>query len=244
LGAITYGEASVSSLGKVSRPLIIDRSVCTNCGECTHQCHAKALTLCGTDYTVEEAFDIVAGDLPFYERSVGGVTISGGEPLCQLGFTTQLLRTLKEHNIHTALDTTGYAPEKDILSVLPYTDLFLYDLKHMDSKTHLEVIGVPNESILSNARLLAQHGGKLQIRIPLITGINDSTENITATAKFCAEIRSAITVVQLLPFHDLGSSKYPRIGRSDKFSVPAVSQEKLDECCAIFASEGIDVIIH
>ena len=131
----------------------VDRSVCDNCGECAAVCYPKALAICGTEYTVEELLQRLRKDEPFYEQSGGGVTVSGGEPLCQPEFVLQLLTRLKACGIHTAVDTTGFAPYEIIKQILPCTDLFLYDLKHIDSDQHRIVTGVP--AWTSNAGLPA-----------------------------------------------------------------------------------------
>jgi len=133
------------------------------------------------------------------------VTVSGGEPLSQPEFVLQLLRRLKESGIHTALDTTGYAPYSTLRKALPYTDLFLYDLKHMDSSLHKIATGVPNELILENARKIAASGGKLQIRIPVIPDFNDSAESIRAIGMFCRSLGDAVTIIQMLPYLTLNT---------------------------------------
>ena len=171
----------------------------------------KALYLCGTDYTVEELVKRVSKDIPFYEQSGGGVTLSGGEPLSQPEFILQLAKALKERDIHTAIDTTGWVQTKVMEAVLPYTDLFLYDLKHMDAERHRVGTGVSNELILQNAQSIAKSGGKMQIRIPVIPNFNDSEENIIETGKFCRSLGDAVAIVQLLPYHNLGVMKYQRI---------------------------------
>ena len=120
----------------------VDRSKCDNCGRCAEACSSKALYMCGTDRTVDEVMERIMKEVPFFKRSGGGVTISGGECLSQPDFTRELLKRCKENGIHTAVDTTGFVSWKVIESVLPYTDLFLYDLKHMDPDAHKRVIGV------------------------------------------------------------------------------------------------------
>ena len=244
-GAITIvPEPVTTASGNIMHPISIDRSICRNCGACTAKCYPKALFICGTKYSVDEVLEKVKGDIPFYNNSGGGVTISGGEALSQPGFTLALLKALKRLDISTAVDTTGFASPEIISAVIPYTDLFLYDLKLMDSTRHEQIVGVPNELILSNCKLIAELGGKMQIRIPLITGINDSEENIRATGEFCAEIADAITNIQLLPFHNLGDAKYPRIGRSDIFSVPPVTDEVIERSKSILSSFGLMVTVH
>ena len=192
----------------------IDRTRCNNCGECAAFCYPKALSICGMDYTVDELMNRVIKDKPFYEQSGGGVTISGGEPLSQPDFVLELLRRLKQCGIHTALDTTGYVRYETIERIFPYTDLFLYDLKHMDSEKHQIVVGVPNELILENARRIAHAGGKMQIRIPVIPDFSDSAENIRETALFCKGLGNSLAMIQLLPYHNLGVMKYQRLDDS------------------------------
>lgn len=223
----------------------VRRKLCDNCGICAEHCYAHALYICGKDYTVDEVLERVSKDIPFYEHSGGGVTVSGGEALSQLPFTLALLKELKGRGIHTALDTTGYAPASSVDAVLPFTDLFLYDLKHMDSRLHKQVIGVPNERILENARRIAKSGGKMQIRIPVIPRFNDSPENIAATGRFCKELGDAITVIQLLPYHNLGVVKYQRIDEDRKVleAVPP-SDTQMESLKKILEDLELPVTIH
>lgn len=189
----------------------VDRDRCDNCLACVPECMGRALTATGREISVEDAFARVEKDR-FFFRKDGGATISGGEPMAQFDFTLALARRLHEAGIHVCLDTTGFAPAAQYLEILPYIDLFLYDIKHMDSRQHQRLTGVPNEQILSNARLLAGHGAALQIRVPVIPKLNARRENLEQTAAFCAELGDAVQCVQLLPYHNLGRSKYERIG--------------------------------
>ena len=234
-----------TATGKSVRHVSVNRALCDNCGACASVCYPKALYLCGEEMTAAQVVDRVSGDIPFYRSSGGGVTISGGEALCQPGFTLAILKRLKSLDLHTAVDTAGYVESEVIKDVLPYTDLFLYDLKHMDSARHHQVVGVPNEKILENAALIAREGGKMQIRIPVIPGFNDSDENFHATGSFCQTIRDAVTVVQLLPFHSLGEAKYPRIGLTDHiFTAPPVPDARMQELKEIMEQYGLPVTIH
>lgn len=242
--AISFNPIPVESAKGLIRQIQIDRKKCADCGTCTQKCYPKALFLSGTEYTVEEVIEKVKGDIPFYKNSGGGVTISGGEALSQAGFTLALLKELKQLDIHTAVDTTGFADPEKVREILPFTDLFLYDLKHMDSQMHEKLTGVPHGPILNNAKLIARLGGKMQIRIPLITDHNDSEENMHAAGAFCHSIKNAITAIQLLPFHNLGDAKYPRIGRTDIFSVPPVPEERIERCKDIISSYGLSVTVH
>lgn len=245
-GAISPGKSTKNPATQEDLQHIhIDRSICDHCGDCTAACCYKALYMCGTDYTVEELLTRVCKDIPFYEQSGGGVTLSGGETLSQPEFTLQVLKGLKERGIHTALDTAGYAPYTVIEPLLPYTDLFLYDLKHMDSELHKAAIGVPNELILDNARKIAKSGGKMQVRIPVIPEFNDSEENIRETGMFCKALGDAVTVIQLLPYHNLGVMKYQRIddSRAVLEAVPP-SDEKIRSIKELLENLGLAVTVH
>lgn len=244
-GAVELGEKRLDSIsGKEIQLVHVKRDVCDNCGDCAAVCHPHALYICGKDYTVDEVVEIALRDRSFYEHSGGGVTVSGGEALSQADFTLALLKALKEQGLHTALDTTGFAPWEKIEAVLPYVDLFLYDLKHMNSEKHRKMVAVPNEPILENALKIAEAGGKFQIRIPVIPMFNEDEENIRATAEFCCKLKDAVEVIQLLPYHNMGVSKYQRI--SDEPAVEAVppGEEKMQKLQDIMTSYGLNVVIH
>ncbi len=227
------------------RHIHIDRTICDNCGDCAKVCYRNALYMCGTDYTVEDLLDRLLKDKPFYDQSGGGVTISGGEPLSQSEFVLRLLQRLKECDISTAVDTTGYTQYDIIKRILPYTDLFLYDLKHMDSATHKRVTGVPNEPILANAEKIANDGGKMQIRIPVIPEFNDSEKSIRETGKFCLSLGEAVTVIQLLPYHNLGVIKYQRIDDSKPvLEAKSPSDEKIQSLKEVLEKLGLPVTVH
>ena len=222
-----------------------DRTNCDNCGKCAEVCTAKALYMCGTDYTLEEVMQRVRRDVPFFKRSGGGVTVSGGECLCQHEFLLEILKQCKAEGIHTAVDTTGFAPWSSIEPVLPYTDLFLYDLKNMDSRLHKLATGVPNELILENAQKIAKAGGKFQIRIPMIPLFNDSQESFEQFGKFILTLGDAVEVVQLLPYHKMGTVKWERLQRHNKVfeSVPP-KDELVQARKAYLESLGLNVMIH
>jgi pyruvate formate lyase activating enzyme len=223
----------------------IDRSLCNNCGECVAICSPKALSICGADYTPDELLKRLLKDLPFYEHSGGGVTVSGGEPLSQPEFLFRLLKRLRECGIHTALDTSGYAAYEIIERMLPYTNLFLYDLKHMDGKQHAMATGVSNERILENAEKIAQAGGKMQIRMPVIPDFNDSEESVREIGLFCKSLGAAAMVIQLLPYHNLGVMKYQRLDDS-LIVLEAVppSDGKIHALKKLLESLGLPVTVH
>ena len=243
--AVEYGPVKDGVKPGEKKQLIhVDREKCTECWKCAEACYPKALSKCGTDYTLDEVVNIALRDNMFYEDT-GGVTLSGGEVLSQPEFALELLKRLKQEGINTAVDTTGFVKWEIIESVLPYTDLFLYDLKNMDSALHKAVIGVPCELILENAKKIAEAGGKLQIRIPFIPMFNDSEENLRATGQFVKELGDAVTMIQLLPYHNLGSVKYTRIMDNPKiFEATPPSDKKVQWAKEILESYGIKVGIH
>ena len=245
-GALTVGEkSSLTGKDPVSK-IEWHRKDCLSCTACTKVCYPGALAVIGKDYTVDEVLEKVRKSYSFFRFSEGGVTVSGGEPLSQAEFTVELLKGIKADGIHTALDTTGFASRSAVEAVLPYVDLFLFDLKHMDNAAHQETVGVPNDVIHDNARYIASKGGKFQVRIPVIPGFNDSEENIRKTAEFCKELGDAVEVVQLLPYHHFGSSKYARIQMYDPMpdSVQPPSDEKMHEYLELVQSYGLNAIIH
>ena len=199
----------------------------------------------GRDVTVEEVMEEVMKDSAYYRRSGGGLTLSGGECLLQPDFAGALLRAAKENGLHTAIESTGFAKFETIQEkILPWLDLYLMDIKHMDSKKHKDVIGVPNELILSNARELAEHGKKLQIRIPVIPLFNHDEENIRKTAEFCQKLGESVAMIQLLPYHNLGVMKYLRISDKPVAQATPPSDEYMEKLKKIMEEYGLPVTIH
>jgi pyruvate formate lyase activating enzyme len=201
--------------------------------------------MCGSDMTIAEVMRRLTRDKPFFDTSGGGVTVSGGECLSQPEFTTELLRQCKAAGIHTAVDTTGFVPWSVVLRVMPLTDLFLYDLKCMDSELHKQVIGTPNELILDNARKIGESGGKLWIRIPTLPMFNDSEAHFQRYGEFLAAIRDAVVMVQLLPYHKMGLSKYDRLlTRKPVFVAEPPSDAVMEARKSQLESLGLPVRIH
>ena len=166
----------------------------------------------GRDVTVADIMPEILADMPYYRRSGGGVTLSGGEVLAQADFAAELLRACKDAGLHTAIESSANAPFSDIEKLLPYLDLYLMDIKHMDSKKHREYTGAPNERILENARLVAKSGVELIIRTPVIPSFNDSAADIKAIADFARSLKT-VGEYHLLPYHRLGMDKYSGLGR-------------------------------
>ena len=244
-GAIEEGPLKTDvQTGAQLRTIHVKRDLCDDCGACADKCYAEALTLCGKDYTSEELVNRLLQDKNFFDTSGGGVTISGGEALCQIDFIVEVMQGLKANGIHVALDTTGFAPWETVERTTPYVDLYLYDLKHMDSAKHKAAVGVPNERILENAQKLAACGKKLQIRIPVIPRFNEDEENIRATAEFCVKLGEAVEVIQLRPYHNMGVMKYLRISDGKPLEAIPPSDEKMAHLRDIMASYGLNVTIH
>lgn len=167
----------------------------------------------GRDVTVSEVMDEVLKDLPYYRRSGGGLTLSGGECLFQPDFAAALLEAAQYHLLNTAIESTACAPYESIQKLLPYLDLFLMDIKHMDSAKHRAFTGVPNERILENARKVAvSRDCELIIRVPVIPEFNDTPQEIQAIAEFAASL-PGVRRLHLLPYHRLGQDKYTGLGR-------------------------------
>jgi pyruvate formate lyase activating enzyme len=190
----------------------IDRSRCTNCGRCAKVCPTKALHIVGESLSAEEVVLQVERDTCFYRNSGGGVTLSGGEPLFQHEFARDLLRACKERGIHTVLDTSGFAEWTLLEETAEFVDLFLYDLKCMDDTRHREFTGASNRVILENAMRLSRRNSPMIIRIPIIPGMNDGEKDMEQAARFIRGLNSVVGV-DLLPYHRLGASKYPSLGR-------------------------------
>jgi pyruvate formate lyase activating enzyme len=180
----------------------------------------------GQRRTVEEVLAEVMRDAAYYRRSGGGLTLSGGEPLAQPAFAAALLRACYERNVHTAVETTGCVGWPLYEAVLPFTDLFLYDVKHMDPEAHRRLTGAPNDAILANARRLAAAGAKIILRMPLIPGHNLDGGNLRAVADLAASLGAL--EVHLMPFHQLGKDKYRRLDRGYELGDLAGLREAAD----------------
>jgi len=192
-----------------SEGLVTERLHCRQCGVCAEICPAQARELVGKNESVESLVKIIEKDIPFYDESGGGVTFSGGEPLMQSENLFQILKKCGMLGIHRAIDTSGFTDLDTMRRVAKETDLFLFDLKFMDSAKHRKYTGVSNEVILSNLEMLVKEGAKITIRIPLIPGINDDDENINQTGLFVSAL-PGLDSVHLLPFHDFYKNKYSK----------------------------------
>lgn len=224
--------------------IITDTEICKMNGCCAEVCPAKAIEISGKPMLVAEIMNEIEKERVFFDQSGGGVTFSGGEPLLQSQFLIELLDECGKRGIHRAIDTAGLANPEIILKIAQRTDLFLYDLKLMDSEKHREWVGVPNEIILENLKLLAETGVKIIIRIPLIGGVNDDAENMEATARFVSELSGVKKEVSLLPYHKIAQTKYQKLGRPDEFQLlEEPTKEAQMQAIAIFQEYGISASI-
>ncbi len=206
---------------------------CDLCGKCTLYCPHDAREICGKEYTAEEVLNTLLKDKAFYEASEGGVTFSGGECMLRIDFLTEILKKCKENGIHTAVDTAGHVPYERFEQILPYTDLFLYDIKCFDSEKHMEYTGVGNRLILENLKRLLATDKPIWIRIPIIPTVNDSEEEMQRIKAFL-ETDQSPQKIELLPYHAMGEHKYAAVGKKARiFSVP--SEEKMKRLKSIFS---------
>jgi len=222
----------------------IDYSSCDACGKCVDNCSYGALVKYGTLMTVGEVWDEVKRDKIFYETSGGGVTVSGGEPLLQPGFVRELFELCRNEQIGTCVETCGSVKSDAFMEVLPVTDLFLFDLKHVDSNLHREYTGHYNEKILKNAALLMEEGADVIFRQPLIPGINDSEINIEAASKFLKSLGEKALRLELMPFHRMGKDKYKALAMEYFMGdLDIMTNEDLETIKKAYTDRGIDCTI-
>ena len=205
---------------------------CDLCGKCTPYCPSDAREICGKEYTADEVVREIVKDKLFYENSGGGVTFSGGECMLQIDFLEEVLKGAKANGIHTAVDTAGHLPYEYFERILPYTDLFLYDIKCFDSECHKRYTGVGNERILENLAKILSTGKPVWVRIPIIPTVNDTEEEMKNIRAFLDK-HGYPEKVELLPYHAMGEHKYEAIGKElCRFAVP--DEEKMEKLRRIF----------
>ena len=224
---------------------LLDRERCTGCGNCVIECLESARSLSGEYKTVRQLLEAGEKDQIFYEESGGGVTLSGGEVMAIQPFEeiVELCRGFFEKGISVFIDTSGFAPWERFDSILPYVTAFLYDIKAIDPETHQKWVGVDNKLILDNLRKLSAAGGDIRLRLPLISGINDSREQIEAVLKL---LQGGIHVrkIHLLPYHDIGKNKYARLGREyNEAALAPPTPEHLEELAEILRQTGVPVVM-
>lgn len=219
---------------------------CIGCGKCEESvdaCPTDARVRAGKEMTVSEVMREIEKDIKFYRRSDGGVTFSGGEPLMQWEFVKELAKLLKAKGIHTAVETTGFAPWEVFYGAVEDIDLILYDLKAYDPEIHQRYTGADNVLILENARKITE-SKKVIFRIPVIPGFNDSLSSMEGLAEFIHSCKPDAEV-NIIPYHGLGGSKYERLGKNyELMNVLPPSNESLNKIKEIFTSKGLNTEIY
>lgn len=230
--AITISESSIQ----------INRVKCNLCMKCEDICSLDAINHIGEKLTINEVVTEVMRDELFYNNSGGGVTISGGEPLSQIEFTLNLLKEFKKKSLHTTLDTTGYANGEDLDKILPYTDLLLFDIKHLNPEIHQKGTGVANEIILKNFERCLKKGKKVWVRVPVIPDFNDSNQYMDKLANFLS--KKPIEKISLLKYHEWGRHKYKYLDRIYPLKdINFVSDEQIQNFKNIIETYGLKATI-
>lgn len=224
--------------------IVTDDSICLSCGQCAEVCPALATEMSGHYESIAELLKVIENERPFFDQSGGGVTFSGGEPLLYPEFLTEILDACGRMKIHRTVDTSGLASTRTILEIAKRTDLFLYDLKLMDSEKHKQWTGVGNRRILQNLEALAKTGAEIQIRIPLIKGVNCDEENIEASAVFVAALPGPRKAISLLPYHNLAEGKAAKLGQNyEPGTLSAPDEMEMTQVIARFAAHGLTATV-
>lgn len=219
---------------------VLNRTACSLCGKCENFCTAGLREIIGREYTVKELVKELMKDQMFYEESGGGVTFSGGEVMTMdMDYVLAAARELRRQDVTLNIDTCGYAPYERFAALLPYVDTFLYDVKVMDPELHKKYIGVDPALILENLVRLARDGARISIRIPVIKEVNGSEKNMKETIAFLKEHDIHPAKIHLLPYHDTGRGKYPKLDmeyKGEDFHTP--DREELEKFVRLFADAG------
>ena len=218
---INCGECSdvcpvnVHKISNTTKGHAIDNDIeCIGCRKCEENCVQSAISIVGENKTISELLKVIEEDRTFYEVSGGGVTLGGGEVLMQPEAAISLLMASKNEGINTAIETCGYTKSETILKAAEYTDLFLFDIKHINSEKHFKWTGVRNEQIIENLILLLKNKYNVQVRMPLLKGINDSDEDIKGVMDLLLPYKDYKNFkgIDLLPYHKMGVNKYNQLG--------------------------------
>lgn len=233
-----YGAITVSQIGPVADP-----DKCILCGRCVEGCPTGAWETIGRKASVAEVMAEIRKDVVFYDESRGGAIFSGGEPLMQPEFLLGLLEACRTEEIHTAVDTSCYAGPEALLQVAERTNLFLCDIKHMNSELHEQYTGIRNDRILENIRMLAEAGKRIFVRVPIIPGFNSDQTNIEQTAQFIQSLRT-VRRVDILPYNRGGLEKAARLmGQIDLMEARTPDDGTMDGIAAVLRNHGFEVRI-
>lgn len=233
--ACTHGAIKIENDGLAHT----DTSKCVLCSECLDYCIHNNREIVGKQYSIKEIMDIVRRDAGFYEESGGGVTLSGGEVMTQnIDYLEELCKQLKDKGYNIAIDTCGYAPKDSYARLLPYVNTWLYDIKTLDDEAHKKYMGKSNDVILENLEFLAANKACINIRIPVVEPVNNDVATMTNIIEYLKK-HTGIVKVNLLPYHNTGSSKYDKLGRiypAKDLLVP--SNENMEELKSLFEKHG------
>ena len=218
---------------------IFNREKCTGCGNCEEVCLGNALTLYGEEATEDELLPKLLEDKEFYENSNGGVTLSGGECLMQSDFCAELLKKLKENGINTAVDTCGFVPQQAIDKVIPYTDVFLYDMKAYDEDIHIKCTGYSNKLILENIKYIDSCNKAIEVRIPYVPDYN--SDQIEKIAVFLKDLEN-LTKVRVLPYHNYAGSKYASLEIENTLPTQLPTDDEMETARAVLRKYGLTVV--
>lgn len=219
---------------------VTNRDACTRCGTCIDECYNDARSISGRAYPVKELVELLVKDSMHWEASGGGVTLSGGEVMAQdITYITDLMKRLHARGHSINIDTCGFVPFENYEKVLPYANVFLYDVKAINDEVHKKYTGVSNALILDNLAKLGKAGAKIYLRMPLISGLNDSREDILNVIDFLRENNVPILQVNLLPYHELGQDKLEKLGKArHEYNFMPPSNDHIDELVQLFKQNG------
>ena len=239
---ICVSSCAENAIRAENRHMVTDWNRCVSCFSCVSACPSRVRIVSGTEMTPDQLCEILLKDLPYYEKSGGGVTFSGGEPLSQIAFVQKCCNTLRRAGIHTAMETSAFASASVMKMAFDCIDEFMIDLKCMDDALHFQYTGQHNDRILSNIELASRHGQHVLIRIPLIKGFSLSKENLERTAFFLTS-RTVFRTVEILKIHRLAEGKYRSLGREyclDGLREP--TEDDMEDAAYVLSSHGLQVI--
>ena len=224
--------------------IVTDFDACNLCGKCAEVCPTKAFEMLGSNIPISELMKTIDNEAVFFDQSGGGVTFSGGEPLMHSEYLLQALKECGKRMYHRVVDTSAFANQENILEVAKNCEMFLIDLKVMDSQKHKEFTGISNEKILSNIIELSKTNCEIIFRMPLIKGVNSDELNIIKTAEFMNSLEGKRAKINLLPYHKVAEHKLVKMGKSDdyiEFETP--NNEEINKIVSLFIDYGIKASI-
>jgi len=246
IGALSCVEICPNdALKMTSEGIVTDFNICNLCGKCAEVCPTKAFEMLGAAVPISDLMKKIDNEAIFFDQSGGGVTFSGGEPLMHSEYLIEALKECGNRMYHRVVDTTAFSKLETVLEVAKHTELFLIDLKVMDSEKHKEFTGVSNEKILSNIVELAKTNCEIIFRMPLIEGVNTSEKNIRETAIFMNSLVGNRATINLLPYHKIAENKHVKLGASNKFiEFEAPNNDEKLKIISIFKNYKIEATMH